>query len=223
MAYVRKTDTLVTEMRDRVREMRNKAIAPYATGSIDTSSPVYSMVQDAVETYAWSDAPHLKNQMPEKWTTVIDSARCQFQDAEGKRISNVHVNFSTKVRIPAQSERYYTYEAKIKPEHCSDALKQWLADEGKRKEQHDAVDHQYNQIESQLMQYMAGQASLNSAIKDMPEIELYVPEKYLTKLHAPNEKREKKAQQLSLADEIGIDRDVFAAAAIAHRITSAHG
>lgn len=226
MAYVRKTDTLVTEMRDRVREMRNKAVSVYDSQRIEEGSAVYSFMRDAVETAAWSEAPEFRGKLPDSWCKHVDNVRARFVDGLEVIYFDTHVNFpdTNKLKVPPKQDRYsYTYEVKVKHEHCGDQLKQWLADEKTRKQQRDAVEAQYNTIESQLMQYMAGQASLNSAVKDMPEIELYVPQKYLTKLNEPNEKREKKSQQLSLVDEIGIDRDAFAAAAIAHRITSAHG
>ena len=221
MAYVRKTDTLVTEMRDHVRRMARKAMAPYESGNIDATSPVFDAVVEAVETYAWHKAPHLKSQMPDEWTKQIEDCRVEFQDASGRRLSATHVSFGKKVRIPQHAERYYTYEAKLKPDHCNEQLTQWLAAEATRKQNRDAVEQQYRTIESQLMAFMQGQASLNSALKEMPEIEMYVPEEYMRKYREVAAPRAKKEQQQTRVDELGIDRDVFAAAAIAHRIASA--
>jgi hypothetical protein len=55
-------------------------------------------------------------------------------------------------------------------------------------------------------------------LKDMPEFEMYVPQKYMNKFHEEVEPRAKK-QQHSVADEIGIDRNAIAAIAIANRVT----
>lgn len=225
MAYVRKTDTLVTEMRDRVRDMKRKAVSMYDSQRVEEGSAVYSSMRDAVETSAWSEAPEFRGKLPKAWCKEVDSASVRFVDDTGRRYFSTNVNFPehSKLVVPNKPDRYYSYEVEVRDVHCNEHLKQWLADEKTRNEARTAVEGQYNTIEQQLMAFMAGQASLNSAIKDMPEIELYVPEKYLAKLREPNEKREKKNEQPSLIDEIGIDRDAFAAAAIAHRITTAHG
>ena len=63
-------------------------------------------------------------------------------------------------------------------------------------------------------------ASLNAAIKEMPEIELYVPDQYLRKMHEAVAPRVKKEEQQSAITELGIDRNALAAVAIAHRVMS---
>jgi hypothetical protein len=224
MAYVRKTETLVTEMRDKVRAMKNQAVKAYESSSVDSTSSIYPSMRRAVETSAWKEAPDLKDKMPDSWCAHVDNVYAQFFDGDGRRYftTSLQTVETTRIKVPAtKNGSYYRFEVKITDADCDDTLRAWLSDERKRKEARDTVEQQYNTIEQQLMAFMAGQASLNSAVKDMPEIELYVPETYMRKLREPNERREKKDVQPSLVEEIGIDRDAFAAAAIAHRIATA--
>ena len=69
---------------------------------------------------------------------------------------------------------------------------------------------------------MQQHASLNTAIKEMPEIEHYVPVEYIEKLHAPSMPRGKTAPrpEKTTVEELGIDRDALTSAAVAHQIAS---
>ena len=66
---------------------------------------------------------------------------------------------------------------------------------------------------------MDQQASLNSALKDMPEIELYIPLRYMVKIREQAEPRASK--KANVADELNIDTDALASIAIAHRMATA--
>ena len=224
MAYVRKTQTLVDEMTAKVRAMSSQAIKPYDSSNLDESSPVFDSIRAAVSNSAWSDAPELKDKMPDKWTDTVDNVHVKFVDENDSTKYSTYIECGEhkKIRIPSGINRgYYRYESTVKDEHCDETLKAWLIGEEERKTKREEIQKQYNTIERQIKQFMEGQASLNAAVKEMPELEMYVPDSYLAKPHEKTERRKKAESETSSVDEIGIDRDVFAAAAIAHRIATA--
>lgn len=224
MSYVRKTDKLVTEMRDQVRRMARKAMEPYQNGNVDSTHPMYAHLKDATEKSAWDKAPELQDKMPLDWCTVVDSAGVKVYDDAGNRLFTTYIQTrdDDRMKVPTTNRSsYYRYDAEVHPRHCSEALKQWISQQKDREAQLTQVRSQYDTIESQLMAFMSGQASLNSALKEMPELEMYVPHEFMVKYRQVDEPRAKKPRQNALLDDVGIDRDVFAAAAIAHRIATA--
>ena len=224
MAYVRKTEKLVTEMRDQVRRMATKAVEPYKNGNVDSTHPLYASLKEATEKSAWDKAPDLREKMPIEWCTVVDSAGIKIYDDAGKRLFTTYIQTrdDDRIKVPTTNRSsYYRYEAEVYPRHCSEALKQWISQQEAREVQLRVVQDQYHTIESQLMAFMSGQASLNSALKEMPELEMYVPHEFMVKYRQADEPREKKPRQNALLQDVAIDRDVFAAAAIAHRIATA--
>lgn len=224
MAYVRKTETLVTEMRDVVRSMGRKAVQPYESQNIEDGNPIFQSLRTAISDAAWSLAPELRDKMPEKWTKNVDKVYARFVDANGEKTYGTYLETGehNKVKVPQDdTSSYYRYDVDVKAEHCNEQLTQWLSEEGDREKKREEVTKQYATIERQLKAFMEQHASLNAAIKEMPEIEMYVPAQYLAKLAEPSPKRSKKTQDQTNVEEIGIDRDVFASAAIAHRIATA--
>ena len=83
-----------------------------------------------------------------------------------------------------------------------------------------SLQDKFNKVEEQLKSFMQQHASLNTAIKELPELEQYVPEEYMEKLHAPSAPRGKvqRAEKTTIED-LGIDRDALTSAAVAHQLT----
>jgi hypothetical protein len=224
MAYVRKTETLVTEMVHKVKEMATRAKRPYQSESINSTHPMYEHVKQAAEKSAWDKAPELQDKMPIEWCTVIEHATVGIYDDAGNKLfsTSVETREDDRMKVPTtRNSSYYRYSAEVHPRHCSPALSNWINEQKTREERLRQVRTQYDTIEQQLKSFMSGQASLNSALKEMPELEMYVPYEYMEKYRKVDEPRSKKPRQNALLEEVGIDRDVFAAAAIAHRIATA--
>ena len=79
----------------------------------------------------------------------------------------------------------------------------------------------FDGIKEQLTSFMGKHASLNTAIKELPELEMYVPQEYLDRL-AEETVKHKKVFPLANDDddEVKVDVEAITRAAIAHRITS---
>ena len=83
-----------------------------------------------------------------------------------------------------------------------------------------SLQDKFNKIEEQLKSFMEQHASLNTAIKELPQIEQYIPEEYIEKLHAPSAPRGKvQRAEKTTVEDLGIDRDALTSAAVAHQLT----
>ena len=67
---------------------------------------------------------------------------------------------------------------------------------------------------------MGQHASLNTALKEMPELEMYVPAAFMRK-HAAPEASRAKVQRPTNIERLDINVDVLTSAAVAHRIATA--
>ena len=223
MAYVRKTDMLVEDIKGRVRSMKDKALTAYQSNSIESGTPTYDAAVESAQNAAFRDAPELKGKLPPSWYKEHERVEIQFKTDTGENMFSTNLNAPDhrKIKLPKVFDsRYYAVEVDVRYSDCTDALRTWLDDANNRNTKRGEIAEQYRTIEEQLNAFMGEHASLNSAIKEMPEIEMYVPEKYLAKLREATAPRTKKAAQPSNVETIGIDRDALASIAIAHRITA---
>lgn len=223
MAYVRKTDMLVDDIRGKVRNMKEKALTAFQSNSIESGTPLFDAAIESAQNAAFRDAPELKGKLPDSWYKEHERVEIHFKQTDGVSMFSTNLNAPDhkKIRLPkVLDNRYYSVEVDVRYSDCTELLKTWLDDANTRNTERGVIAEQYRTIEDQLKAFMGEHASLNSAIKEMPEIEMYVPEKYLTKLREATAPRTKKAAQPSNVETIGIDRDALASIAIAHRITA---
>ena len=221
MAYVRKTQEFYDAVVRNVQNMKDKALSVYPLPTIERGTPEYSHALEALDTAAYRDAPHLKDQYPDAWKKSVRSTiKLDFHREDGA------MSFSTQVdcenvglRVPAHiSTGYYSSSMAVYRSDCPAPLQAWYDDQVALNKKRSDTAEKYATVEDQIKRYMEQHASLNGMLKDMPEFEMYVPQKYMDKFHEEVEPRVKKQQQ-SVADEIGIDRNAIAAIAIANRVT----
>lgn len=222
MAYVRKTEGMKDDVLRKVRDMKDKALSAYSSNNIDRGTPEFDAALEAAKTAAFREAPHLRQSYPDKWMKEANyRIELKFHD------DNDIYKFSTtldvegmKYELPAHVDSRYAFVyVDVRRSECPPILQAWLNGADERNTQRQQIAGQYNKVEEQLRIYMVGHASLNSMLKDMPEFEMYVPEKYLRKYREETKPRGKKPQQQSLVEEFSIDRDAIAAIAIANRMT----
>lgn len=223
MAYVRKTETLIEDITRNIRRMKDVAVSHYNDSQLQPDTVEFNAMLDAVQTAAYADAPHLRDKLPTAWLVEKESIRVKYKSDDGlyRWDTLLEAKSGQKFSLPPHIDRsYYIAEVNIRDEHCNDVIRHWVDGKTERAEKRSEIAEQYNNVERQLVAYMRGHASLNAAVKDMPEIEMYVPNKYMEKLRETTAPREKKPQQQSLVDDLQIDRDAIASIAIAHRITA---
>lgn len=222
MAYVRKTDTLVQEINRAVHDMKDAALTKFLSSAIEYGTPTFDAAVESVTNAVFRDAPELKGKLPESWYKSHEAVTVHFKKDDGDLMFTTRLETprSAGIKLPkVVDSRYYSVEVEVSYSECTNELKTWLDDENNRNIKRGEIAEQYRAVSEQLTAFMGQHASLNAAIKEMPEIEMYVPEIYIRKLREPSAKRAKKTEQPSVVEELGIDRDALATMAIAHRIT----
>ena len=222
MSYVRKTMTLVEEIGYAVDSMkRAETNKLYQFDDIDIGTPLHKDVRNVIETDIWKQAPDLKDKVPDDWCHHMDSIRIKFVSSdESKSVdTDLEVSNEDKIKCPPNFDKWHRVE--ITEQEMTPLIKKWIEDRHtqsfKRQETHDMFEG----IKKQLIAYMGKHASLNTAIKELPELEMYVPQSYLDRL-AEETVKHKKVYPLEDDDDddVTVDVEAITRAAIAHRITS---
>ena len=229
MAYVRKTDTLVQHILHKVRQMSQTAQKPYSADTLTKDSAEYEAIRNCIESVSWKGAPQLKQQMPDEW---LDGLKARNVDV--KIVAPESCPDSGDVNIylegdftlsPAHASAGHSYSGNRGKMELTEAdfpplLMTWFKSGKSNESIKKSLQDKFNKVEEQLKSYMQQHASLNTAIKELPELEQYVPEEYMEKLHAPSAPRGKvqRAEKTTIED-LGIDRDALTSAAVAHQLT----
>jgi hypothetical protein len=221
MAYVRKTDEMQDGVLRKVRDMKDKALNVYQDNRIEVGTEEYNAVLQTVENAAFRDAPHLREQYPDTWRRKVRGyLNLTFLKSDGTNDFSTTIEVDG-VRLPAHIDSgSYRTEVSVKREDCTELLRLWYDQAGQRNKARQQVAEQYSNVETQLRMFMRGHSSLNTMLKEMPEFEMYVPQKFMDKFNAESAPRAKKPQQQTMVEELAIDRDAIAALAIANRMTS---
>ena len=229
MAYVRKTDTLVQHILHKVRKMSETAQKPYSADTLTKDSAEYDAIRNCIESVSWKGAPQLQQQMPDEW---LDGLKTQNVDV--KIVAPESCPDSGDVNIylegdftlsPAHASAGHSYSGNRGKMELTEAdfpplLMTWFKSGKSNESIKKSLQDKFNKVESQLKSYMQQHASLNTAIKELPELEQYVPEEYMEKLHAPSAPRGKvQRAEKTTVEDLGIDRDALTSAAVAHQLT----
>ncbi len=223
MAYVRKTDLMIADVEQNLHAMRAKAIAPYqGKRTVNMYSPIYKSLYAAVETAIWSDAPDLRGKLPAKWLAKYDAIHVKYEydgDTNGSKYMQIETTPEDKFKVPKTDGRSYHPDVTLKREHMDETLYAWLKEEKSRDAKYQEIDSKFEVVRDQVLRFLRNHASLNAAITAMPEIELYIPERYLAKMRAPSAPRGKKASTPTTVENMQIDVNTLTSVAIAHRVT----
>jgi hypothetical protein len=215
--------TLVEDIRNSVDSMKHKQIDKLYKGtSIELDTPLHHEVRKVIEKVLWKEAPDLMDKMPEKWCKMEDSVQVIFQYEPPSNSTNIQFEVSNedKLKLPPTYSRYGR-DCVIGKSDATPLIKEWLAgikdEDSAKRETKDMFDG----IKEQLTSFMGKHASLNTALKEMPELKLYVPDIYLEKIEMKVERTAPKPKALT-DDDVEVDVEALTRAAIAHRITSAN-
>jgi len=229
MAYVRKTDTLVQHILHKVRQMSQTAQKPYSADTLTKESAEYDAIRNCIESVSWKGAPQLKQQMPDEW---LDGLKARNVDV--KIVAPESCPDSGDVNIylegdftlsPAHASAGHSYSGNRGKMELTEAdfppiLMSWFKSGKSNESIKKSLQDKFNKIEEQLKSFMEQHASLNTAIKELPQIEQYIPEEYMEKLHAPSAPRGKvQRPEKTTVEDLGIDRDALTSAAVAHQLT----
>ena len=223
MAYVRRTETMLDDTVRNIRAMGDKALEMYQENSIEIDTAEFSAACEAIQTAAYRDAPTLRGNLPQSWLFKTDRIRLKVTSRaeHGTKVSTfINVPEHRQFELPLHMKESWRVDVEVYDDECTGALSTWVDKEIANQAQRRTVQQQYREVERQVIGFLRTHASLNAAIKEMPEIEMYVPASYISKMHEAVAPRQKKQEQTSAVEELGIDRNALAAVAIAHRVMS---
>lgn len=244
MAYVRRTEELVCEVKAKVNQMRDHALKPYEAKEIQRNSVEYNELYAAVEPFAWRAAPELKDKIPDEWLsnstfklvhTRIDYDMPNYDmpnsdavELRFKQHTFVKLNVpegSPPFKLPPNYEKQGGYygdphaDMKLKHEYVPPSVVKWFEAEHKNSRTRDELIAKYNGIRDKLESFMLGHKSLNKMLEAMPDFEHYVPERFMDRIRKPNVKRENTGVQTTIVEELNINTEELVTAAIAHRLS----
>ena len=229
MAYVRKTDTLVQHILHKVRQMSQTAQKPYSADTLTKDSAEYEAIRNCVESVSWKGAPQLKQQMPDEWLNGLKARNVDVKIVAPESCpdsGDVNIYLEGDFTLsPAHASAGHSYSGNRGKMTLEEAdfpplLMTWFKSGKSNESIKKSLQDKFNKVEEQLKSYMQQHASLNTAIKELPELEQYVPEEYMEKLHAPSAPRGKvQRAEKTTVEDLGIDRDALTSAAVAHQLT----
>lgn len=224
MAYVRKTDTLVNDIERKCYDMSRKAQEQYRNQGASINDAQKLELIEAAHVSAWSDAPELRNKMPDAWIFSPEDVDLRMygpKDTDGNAVQAMTQQVRGVFKLPSKRE-YSSYrpDVDVAYEHLPASVKQMVADQASSKKKLTETKQKFENIKTQLRDYMNQHASLNTALKEMPQLEMYVPDEYMRKIRAASAPRAKVEPRSNVVD-LNIDVDELTAAAITHRIATA--
>jgi len=220
--YVRRTETIVDAVSEQVDAM---CTAELARGPVKevlyVNTPKHDALREAIEKTLWHEAPDIKDKMPEAWLAYRNSIniKVRLTPETGWVHESFLVSTDAKLKLPPLFDRWVVTE--IRPEYVTPIVETWvkeqLAVETQRLETHNT----FALIKTQLEGFLRSHSSLNTALKEMPELKMYTPQEYLDKIAEKVVRAPKRGT--SEAEKAYVDVDAITRAAVAHRITSAGG
>lgn len=226
MAYVKVTDALVGAVQGEVNNMLQKALDACQLSEVDKSAPVFNSLVQSLEKTAWKAAPHTKGQLPHDWLHRVDRVELRALDEHGDLGANVRLELSGygAVYVPGKEFGRYVPHVDVEYADQDQVLRDWVAEEKGRAAKRQELAEQYAAVKETLTYVLRGHNSLNTAIKDVPELELYVPDEYLERLRRKVQRSAPaKTEKVTdtLGNEIEIDRDTLTVLGVAHRMNTA--
>ena len=224
MSYVRKTMTLVDDIGHSVDRMKHSEVKKLYKGtSIPLDTPLHHDVRKVIEKVLWKEAPDLKDKMPAKWCKSEDSIQVTFYSPPPS--IGVPTYFETsledKLKLPPTYSKYGE-DCQIQDADATPLIREWMEDIKNQEKNKKETEDMFDGIKAQLTSFMGKHASLNTAIKELPELEMYVPQPYLDRLAEETVKHKKvfPLENDDDDDDVTVDVEAITRAAIAHRITS---
>lgn len=222
MAYVRVTEKLLDGIENKINIMYDKALKMHANPDTSYGTAIHSDVEKAVLTQAWSACPELYDQLPDEWchfSSALD-AEIVSQDGRNRATFRVFNPSDTHLKLPCKPSPYYHDSIRVDYEHQSDAVRAWLEDQFNRAQEVTDTREQFRLVHRQITDFLRTKTSLNAALKEMPELELYVPQEFMDKYHEPTAPRANTSAE-DQPPAVEVDRDQLAALAVAHRMATA--
>ena len=220
MAYVRKTQTLVDDVANTVNSMMHAELGKLKKANdVSIGTDLHRDIAELYSKEAWKLAPDIKDKMPEAWCKLTDSVEIKFVNGDDYNNIRTQIGFpdNDKLKLPPTYNKYHD-RLELEESSCTALVKEWLVKQHALDSQRSQTRDMFNGIAEQLTKFLNRHASLNTAIKEMPELKLYVPDEYIARLEQKSAPRTQ-TQTQSVVEDLDIDVDNITRLAVAHRMT----
>lgn len=214
MAYVRTTQTLLNDLHKRVMQMlenKLKSVTSYGFTSHNEDK-----LCEAIAKQQWHKAPELRGKLPEEWCRRCDyrlDVKVKLSDDSTVRIQHKLFDENKRPLLPPMGS---TYSFDVERQHFDAETLELLKTIKQVDDTKTEIGDQFYTLSADLRAFLGAHTSLNQALKDMPELALYIPQEYLDKVEAESPKKQSTRKKVETPN---IDRQAIAAQAIAHRIS----
>lgn len=218
MAYVKVTDKLKDDIRSKISRMADKQVK--LLGEDNLSYEEHKAVAADVESFAWKDAPHLKDQMPKKWTNEASAFFVELQNESPERILiNVELEDSHAINLPPRFEvgKYSWNKVSLPAEFQSEPTRAVFVKILEHRKRAAETNRRFADIQDQILSFLSAHKSLNAALRELPEIQMYVPDEYMERVN----RKVERANASAYNDEVEkpeVNRELLMSAAVADRI-----
>ena len=221
MAYVRVTELLITEVKNKIIAMAGEVVRSRPKPEeAKAGTLIFQQMQEAVLKSLWLKAPEARGTLPDEWLHKYTDVRATFDGPVSHRYSEHHLKFQqSPFYAPRDNSTYFSDRISVPVECMTDAIHDWLAAYEVYRQEVSDIQAQFKVVSDQVEVALTSYPSLNAALTEMPELEMYIPETFLAKVREKTAPRKKPAERPK-AEDLKIDRDQLTSVAIAHRITT---
>jgi hypothetical protein len=218
MAYVKVTDKLKDDIRSKISRMAEKQTK--ILGENNLSYEEQKAVAADVEKFLWKDAPHLKDQMPSNWTSKAQEFYAELRN-ENFYTAMVKVELAEEdaITLPPKAKiGKYAWDKLVLPfEFHSEQSRAAYEKLVNHKHKLAETNNKFSDIQQQVLSFISAHKSLNAALKELPEIQMYVPYEYMERVN----RKVERANASAYNDEVEkpeVNRELLMSAAVADRI-----
>jgi len=220
MATVKITETLVVSVRNKLDRMEKAAIGQLNVSvELERSETARSLIEWC-QNVSWGPHEDLRSVIPISWLHQPRAVDIHFGAHTLSHVPNSIrvVNDGDYVFPPTEEVRKHPNLPDIVVDPKSDetappVAREFLLAELRKRERAVQLREQYRQVAEDLTKYLRSHSTLNRALKEMPELEMYIPQEYLDRVY-------KKAQRSSPTkpEQVDVDRSQIASLGVAARL-----
>jgi hypothetical protein len=219
MSYVRRTQTLLDQVTAKINRMRDTEASRLGDEEPAIGTPLHDDLCTAIDAAMWEEAADIRSKVPKSWRREHDSMECEVWAEEGGFHKSLRVSRKDGEQFDLPPGQQYYYAVKVSVGIAPDSVKQWLKDCEFNADSRRLITDKYASIANKIIAYLNTHSSLNTALKEMPELEFYIPQEYLDRVAEKQTKVRKEKE--STVEKLDIDVNELTSLAVAHRIATA--
>lgn len=210
--YVAISNRLLGDVEDNIEKMRRAEVAQV---NPNDKKPTLSAGNPEIKRLLWGEHQALEHQLPNKWKREVQQLRVTLAvEVAPNEYSDFYAELAVNGTLYAPPDFVSYTPVKIGPDVCA-LYPEWIEWRAAVKEAAE-IENRWRKVRDQVRAFLGKCKSLNEALKVMPAIALYVPQKYLDKIEQKAAKPADRSEVVDLTAEI--DVDTITASAVTYRI-----